>query len=88
MLCLVLGATATLYGVALLVDDAFPAWVGALGIIGGVPTIVAGIVIARGGFSTLAMTINLPASSLLLLWMLVLAAYLWRAERPDVERAP
>ena len=88
MLCLVLGATTTLFGIALLVDDAYPAWVGALGVIGGVPTVVAGVVIARSGFSSLAMTINMPASSLLLVWMLVLAAYLWRAERPDVERGP
>jgi len=39
---------------------------------------VAGVVIAYAGFSGLAMAINISASSLLLVWMLILGGYMWR----------
>lgn len=39
---------------------------------------VAGVVMAYTGFSGLAMAINMPANSLLLVWMLVLGWYMWR----------
>jgi len=78
MLSLSLGLTAIVYGGILLVCDASPKWVAGLAIVGGVPTIVAGIVIAYSGFSELSMTINMPASSLLLIWMLILGVYMWR----------
>jgi hypothetical protein len=77
-LSLSFGVTATVYGVALRVDHTYPQWVGGLAIVGGVPTMVAGVVMAYTGFSGLAMAISMPASSLLLVWMLVLGGYLWR----------
>ena len=49
-----------------------------LAISGGVPTMVAGVVIAYTGFSALDMAINMPANSLLLVWMVVLGSYMWR----------
>ena len=78
MLCLSLGLTATVYGAALLVDHTYPNWVGGLAIMGGVPTMVAGVAMAYTGFSGLAMAINMPASSLLLVWMCILGGYMWR----------
>jgi hypothetical protein len=78
MASLSLGLTATLYGVALLVDQTHPKWVGGLAVLGGVPTMVAGVVIAVTGFSALAMAIYMPASALLLVWMLVLGGCMWR----------
>lgn len=78
MLSLSLGLTAALCGVALLVDRSYPAWVGALALVGGVPTMVAGVMIAYTGFSGLAMAINMPANAVLLLWMLVLGTYMYR----------
>jgi len=84
MLCLLLGVTASLYGALLLVDRTYPRWLGGLAIAGGVPTVVAGVVIAYTGFSDLAMTINMPASVVLLLWMVVLGRCMWsRAEGRD-----
>ncbi|MBI3801115.1 MAG: hypothetical protein HY268_29610 [Deltaproteobacteria bacterium] len=80
MLSLLMGLTVTVYGVALLVDHTYPQWVGGLAIVGGVPTMVAGVVMAYTGFSGLAMAINMPASSLLLVWMLILGGYMWRRE--------
>ena len=78
MVSLSMGLTATVFGVALVVDQTYPKWVGGLAMIAGVPTMVAGVVIAYTGFSGLAMAINMPANSLLLVWMLILGGCMWR----------
>ena len=78
MVSLSMGLTAAMYGEALLVDQTYPKWVGGLALIGGVPTMVAGVVIAYTGFSGLAMAINMPANFLLLVWMLTLGVLMWR----------
>ncbi len=75
---LLFGATVTLYGIAFVVDRSLPRWLGWLAIVGGVPTAVAGVVIAHTGFSGLALAISMPASSLILLWMTALGVVLWR----------
>jgi hypothetical protein len=85
LLCLLLGLTVTVYGVVLLVDHTYPKWMGGLAIVGGVPTTVAGVVMAYTGFSGLAMTINMPASSILLVWMLALGVCMWRRGGAPVE---
>jgi hypothetical protein len=69
---LLLGITVAIYGIALLIDESFPKWLGYLAIVGGIPTAIAGIIIAYTGFSGLAMTINMPSSTLLL------GIYVWR----------
>ena len=78
MASLLLGLTASIYGMALLIDRRFPRWIGVFAIAGGVPTAIAGIVIAYTGFSALEMEINMPSSSLLLLWMIALGIYAWK----------
>ena len=75
---LLIGLTAALYGVALLIDDRVPRWMGALAIAGGIPTAAAGAVIAYAGFSDLALTINLVANMLLVVWMAALGLDAWR----------
>jgi hypothetical protein len=78
---LMFGLTAAIYGIAILIDGRFPNWLGAVAIIGGVPTAIAGVVIARTGFSSTAMVVNMPSNALLILWMIVLGVYGWtRAE--------
>ncbi len=79
MLSLSLGLTMTLYGIALLGDGTYPKWFAGVAIAGGVPTMIAGVVIAHTGFSGLAMAINRPANVLLLLWMLALGGLMWRS---------
>jgi hypothetical protein len=88
MVSLSLGLTTTLYGIALLADRTYPGWVGGLAIVGGMPTTVAGVVIAYTGFSELAMLINMPANFLLLIWMLALGVLMWRRGRvaADVQQ--
>ncbi|CRK85205.1 DUF4386 family protein [Neobacillus massiliamazoniensis] len=75
---LLFGVTVTLYGFVLLKDPHFPKWLGVLALAGGVPTAIAGIVIAYTGFSELDMAINMPANFLLLCWMILLGIYMWR----------
>ncbi|MEW6298324.1 MAG: hypothetical protein AB1671_11360 [Thermodesulfobacteriota bacterium] len=75
---LLFGLTVVVYGVALLEDRTYPRWVSGLAFGGGVPTAVAGIVMAYTGFSELAMMINMPASALLLAWMGTLGVCMWR----------
>jgi hypothetical protein len=77
-LSLVFGLTATVYGVVLLGHRAYPKWVAALAIGGGVSTTIAGVVMAHTGFSGLAMAINMPANTLLLGWMVTLGVCMWR----------
>jgi hypothetical protein len=75
---LLFGLTVSIYGIALLIDRRFPRWLGAVAIAGGIPTAIGGLAIAYTGFSDLAMTINMPANSLLILWMIALGIYGWQ----------
>jgi hypothetical protein len=75
--CLLFGLTVILFGIALLVDRRFPRWLGVTAIGGGVPTAIAGVLIAYTGFSGLAMNINLPANSALLLWLIAWGIFDW-----------
>ena len=77
---LFLGSTMCVYGVAMISDHGFAKWLGWLPIIGGIPTAIAGVVIAYTGFSGLAMSINMPANSLLLIWMVALGVVFWRRD--------
>jgi uncharacterized membrane protein (DUF2068 family) len=77
----ILGVTATIDGVALLVDGTWPKWLGALAIGGGAPTAVAGVVMAYTGFSGLAMAINMPANLVLVAWMFVIGIRMWARSR-------
>jgi hypothetical protein len=40
--------------------------------------VAAGVVMAYTGFSGVAMALNMPASSILLVWMCILGAFMWR----------
>jgi len=83
ILGLLFGLTVCVYGVALISDRNFVTWLGWLAIIGGIPTAIAGVVIAYTGFSGLAMSINMPSSSLILIWMMALGVLFWRRDTGD-----
>ena len=80
---LLFGLTMCVYGVAVISDHRLPKWLGWLPIIGGIPTAIAGVVIAYTGFSGLAMSINMPANSLLLIWILALGVLFWRRDTEE-----
>ncbi len=71
------GLTVTLYGVALWNNGHYPRWVAVVALLGGVPTFVGGVLIAYTGFSSLAMTVNMPASLLILVWVISVGALMW-----------
>jgi hypothetical protein len=51
IMSLLLGLTVAIYGIALLIDSSFPKWLGYLAIAGGIPTAIAGIVMAYTSFT-------------------------------------
>ena len=63
---LMFGLAVSMYGGALWLDARLPGWFAALSFAGGMPTAIAGIVMAFTGFSSLAMAINLPAGLVLI----------------------
>jgi Domain of unknown function (DUF4386) len=78
LVSILFGLTLSLYGMAVLRSSRYPRWLGALGLAGGLGTVTGGIVQASTGFSGLAMTISMTASSLLLIWMISIAVHMWR----------
>jgi hypothetical protein len=77
MLSLVLGITAVIYWVALLGDRIYPRWLALLAMVGGVPTVVAGVMMAYTGFSNAEMAINMPANIVLVAWIFALGVLMW-----------
>lgn len=82
MLSLLLGSVLCFFGIAQVMDGRFPSVLGYLLMAYGALSVVAGYIIASSGFSELAMMINMPASLLLLAWVLAVAYYCWR--HPEV----
>jgi hypothetical protein len=80
MTSLLLGLTASIYGIALLIDRRFPRWIGVVALVGGVPTAIAGVVMAYTGFSNRSMVLGMPSNLLLVLWMIALGVYGWRKQ--------
>src|SRR3954463_6049411 len=78
MSCLLLGLTAAIFGLALVIDGRLPKWAGLLGVARGISTAVSGVVISTTGFSELAMAINMPAVMVLMAWMIALAILGWK----------
>jgi len=69
------GATTIILGAAFLLDRGYPKWIGVTAAAGGALLIVAGLITAHTGFSAVAMTIQMPAMSILLVWLLLVGAF-------------
>lgn len=78
MSSILFGFTAVVYGIALVIDQRFPRWLGLLAIVSGASLVIAGIVNAYTGFSNLSMIINMPASLLLIAWVVAVGIDMWR----------
>lgn len=72
LLSLIVGLTASVFGVSLLLSPLFASWTGWLGLVSGGSTVAAGIAQAYTGFSSLAMSLSMSASVLLLAWAVVI----------------
>ena len=78
LLSVVFGLTISVFGISMLLGRRFPVWLGWLGLLGGLGTVAAGVAQAYTGFSGLAMALSMPASGVLLVWAVVVGAFLWR----------
>jgi hypothetical protein len=78
LLSLVSGLTLTVFGAAILLSARYPTWLGGIGLLGGLGTVAAGTAQASTGFSGLAMTLSMLASSALLFWAVVAGILMWR----------
>ena len=78
LLSVLFGLTISVFGIAMLASRRFPGWLGWVGLVGGVGTVAAGVAQAYTGFSALSMDLSMPASSLLLVWAIVIGTRLWR----------
>ncbi|MDB5107845.1 MAG: hypothetical protein JWM69_786 [Candidatus Binatus sp.] len=81
------GLTMTIFGVAMLVGEPYPKWMGIVAIVGGACTMLSGVVMAYTGFSGWSMALNMPSSSILLVWMLALGILMWRRD-PSLAAEP
>jgi len=77
---LLFGCTLLVFGIAMLAGRRFPRWLGWIGVAGGIGTIAGGTAQAYTGFSSLAMTIGMPANAAVLVWAVAAGVYMWRQQ--------
>jgi len=89
LLSLVSGLTLAVFGVALILSARYPAWLGVVGLLGGLGMVAAGAAQASTGFSGLAMDLSMPASFVLLAWAVLAGLLMWRsAPRSGAKAMP
>ena len=86
LLSVLFGLTICMFGISMITGRRFPAWLGWLGLCGGLANVAAGLVQAYTGFSGLAMNVSIPASGAVLLWVITMGVLLWRAAPAIAER--
>ncbi len=76
---LFLGLGIVLYGIALLLDGGYPAWIGWLAILSGGGEVVVGIVQMFAGPTYRGTTLpDAVFSTVIILWMLIVGVHMWR----------
>ncbi len=85
---LLLGVTAAILGLALVIDARLPGWAGLLGVAGGLATAASGVVMAHTGFSRAAMAINMPAIAVLMAWIVALGVLDWKRAASEPRTNP
>ena len=78
LLSLVSGLTLTAFGVAIILSNRYPTWLGWVGLLGAFGNVAAGAAQASTGFSGVAMTLSMLASCVLLLWTILTGVLMWR----------
>ena len=82
LLSILFGATSGVYGLLIYSDGRYPIWIGGVAVASGIGFAAGGVVMAHTGFSSTTMDIQMPASLLLLAWIVAVAAILWRRSGP------
>jgi len=75
---LVLGSTLTVFGLALLLSTRYPAWLGEIGVLGGLGTVALGLEQASSGFSNLALTGFMVMGFADIIWAILAGLLMWR----------
>jgi hypothetical protein len=78
LLSITTGLTLIAFSFAMLVGARHPRWLGAIALLGGLGMVAAGAAQAATGFSALAMTLSMAASSVLLIWIILAGIFMWR----------
>jgi hypothetical protein len=78
MLSFLFGATSAMFGLLLHGDGRYPRWIGGAAFAGGAGFAAGGFALAREGFSAVAMNIQMPASLMVVAWVVAVAAIHWR----------
>jgi hypothetical protein len=78
LLNVLFGLTIIAFGLSMSFSQRFPRWLAGIALLGGIGTLVAGVILAYTGFSASAMMVGMPANTILLVWAVVVGAYLWR----------
>ena len=78
LLSITTGLTLIAFSFAMLVGARYPRWLGAIALLDGLGMVAAGAAQAATGFSALAMTLSMAASSVLLIWIILAGVLMWR----------
>ena len=78
LLSLLSGLTLIVFGISLVLSPRYPLWMGWLGLLGGLGLVATGAAQASTGFSDLAMTLSMLASSVFLIWAMLVGILMWR----------
>jgi hypothetical protein len=84
VLSMLFGATAAVFGLMIHGDGRYPVWIGGVAFASGIGFAIGGVVMANTGFASTVMDIQMPASLLLLTWIVAVAAILWRRSQTPV----
>jgi hypothetical protein len=77
-LSVLFGLTLLAFSLAILLSTGYPAWLGVIGFLDGLGMAAAGTAQASMGFSGLAMTLSMLATSMFLVWMILAGILMWR----------
>ena len=78
LLSLLSGFTLIIFGVSIVLSPHYPLWMGWIGLLGGLGLVATGAAQASTGFSDLAMTLSMLASSVFLIWVILVGILMWR----------
>lgn len=78
LLNVLFGLTIVAFSLSMSFSRRFPRWLAWIGLLGGLGTLIAGVIFAYSGFSTAAMMVGMPANTILLVWAVMVGTYLWR----------
>ena len=85
---LLFGTVFIFFGIAIVLSNGYPRWLGWVGSLGGFGTVAGGILVAFTGFSATAMNVVMPFNLILVIWMVLIGVLMWRrASQFEVEVA-